>query len=288
LAFATLWPHVLIIRLFDRVGKGMRTSPRDAIISHTKQRLRGRSFGVQRALDQLGAVLGPIIAILLLRVFSFRTIFLLAIIPGILSIPLLIFFVKEPKLNIRKKIKMNFSFNDQLKKFIIIITFFSLSNFSFAFLILRANEIGISLQYSTLLYLVFTSLSSLMAVPVGILSDKIGRKTVISFGFILFGLMCFGFTYTSSFLFSILLFAIYGLFVAINETIPRTFVSDLSISKYRGTALGAYHTMVGLAALPASVIVGFLWQIFGSAVSFYYSSFIAFISAILILTFIKN
>lgn len=286
LAFSQIWYHVLLFASLERVGKGLRTAPRDAIIADSMPKERGKGFGIHRSLDTFGAILGSILVFLLFWFlnFSFKIIILIASAIAFTSlIPL--YFVSE-----RKRKPQNISLNislrilpKSLKLFIVISTLFALSNFSYMFFILRAQEfftgksaIGIPI----LLYVLFNIFYAVFAVPFGTLSDKIGRKKVIVFGYLLFSLTSFGFAFANSLPFFIALFALYGMVYAIVDGNQRAFVSDLASGDLRATALGTFHTTTGLAALPASVIAGFLWQI-DPSFTFLYGALVSIISVIL-------
>ncbi len=286
LAFSQIWYHVLLFASLERVGKGLRTAPRDAIIADSMPKERGKGFGIHRSLDTFGAILGSILVFLLFWFlnFSFKIIILIASAIAFTSlIPL--YFVSE-----RKRKPQNISLNislrtlpKSLKLFIVISTLFALSHFSYMFFILRAQEfftgksaIGIPI----LLYVLFNIFYAVFAVPFGTLSDKIGRKKVIVFGYLLFSLTSFGFAFANSLPFFIVLFALYGMVYAIVDGNQRAFVSDLASGDLRATALGTFHTTTGLAALPASVIAGFLWQI-DPSFTFLYGALVSIISVIL-------
>lgn len=294
LALATSWFHVLAVRFADRVGKGIRTSPRDAMIADsTDEKVRGKAFGFHRSMDTLGAMIGPSIAFLLFPLFGYRNIFLLATIPGVIAVFLILAFVKERERPIQKNnpqpIKFSFkSLSKEFKIFVILAALFALGNFSYAFIILRAQDVGITPELIPLLYLLFNTVYALFSIPAGILSDKIGRKPVIALGYTTFGVMCLGFAVATSSILAIVMFALYGIFNAITETVQRAFVSDLTIAELRATALGTFHAAVGMAALPASIVAGVLWQSFGATATFLYGATLAFLSTILLIILLKN
>ncbi|KAA0000091.1 MAG: MFS transporter [Thermoplasmata archaeon] len=290
LAFSKIWQHILISASLERIGKGLRTAPRDAIIADSMPEERGKGFGIHRALDTSGAILGSIIAFLLFWLFgfSFNTIIFSAATLVFLSlIPL--YFVKEKK---RKPQDINFKIGLKnlpyhLKLFILISSLFALANFSYMFFILRAQEVFTDkLSMPILLYVLFNIFYALFAIPFGKLSDKIGRKKVIGFGYLLFSLTSLGFAFFNSLMAFIILFALYGIVYAIVDGNQRAYVSDLSPERLRATALGTFHTVIGLASLPSSLIAGFLWQINPSA-TFIYGAAISIFSAISII-FLKK
>lgn len=292
IALANNWGQVLLVRFLDRVGKGVRTSPRDALISESiEARERGKYFGFHRMMDTMGAVVGTMLASLFLFVFGryfamplmlqYRTIFWIALIPGLLSVITLVFFVKEPKFV--EQGKKLFSFRAALPKpfvrFLIIVGLFELVHFSYALFILRVAELGVIVPLIPLVYLAYNIVYAATAMPFGQLADKVGKKTMLAVGYLLFGLMCLGFAFASQSYQAWLLFIIFGLAVAIIEAVPRAMVPDMVPSEVKGTAYGFYHMLVGLMDLPASLIAGLLWDAFGPLVAFSYGGVVAVISA---------
>ena len=287
LAFSNTWQQVLVFTGFERIGKGLRTAPRDAIIADSTPK-RGRGFGWHRALDTSGAIIGSILVFILFwfLFFGFKTIILIAgLIAFISLIPLI--FVKEKK---RKKQKISLKvgikkLSKKLRFFILIASIFALANFSYMFFILRASQafsgrfaIGIPI----LLYILFSIFYSGLAIPAGNLSDKIGRKKVLIFGYMLFAIVAFGFAYFNSMFAFIILFALYGVVFALVDANQRAYVADLS-GKLKATALGTFYTIIGLIALPSSLIAGFLWQSINPIVVFVYAGIMALIAVLFFL-----
>lgn len=282
LAFSTLWGHVLALKSIERLGKGFRSAPRDVILAGSvKKEKRGRSFGLHRAMDSGGSVLGSLLALLLFWYLgmSFKVLFIIAGLLGLFSI-IPLFFVKEKK-TVRQK-SMTFKvgwqgLNKNLKWFFVISGLFALGNFSYMFFVLKVQDflsgsllIGGPLIFYIIYQLSYTSL----AVPAGILSDKIGRKKVLLFGYGLFFFVCLGFISIKNFWLFIGLFLLYGLMYAFVNATERAYVSDLAEENVRGTALGTYYLFTSLAVLPGGLIAGYLWDLsktytfaFGAAVS---------------------
>jgi len=290
LAFSKIWQHILVFASLERIGKGLRTAPRDAIIADSLPKERGKGFGIHRAMDTSGAITGSIVVFLLFWFFefNFKSIILIAAILAFLSlIPL--YFVKERKRklqNINLKISLK-NLPQSLKLFILISGIFALANFSYMFFILRAQEFFVgklSIGIPILLYILFNIFYAVFAIPFGRLSDKIGRKKVIVFGYLLFSLTSLGFAFFNSLIAFIVLFALYGMVYAIVDGNQRAYVSDLSSEELRATALGTFHTTIGLTALPASLIAGFLWQI-NPSITFIYGTVISIISVGLFIIF---
>lgn len=281
LAIATIWPHALAVRFFDRVGKGIRDSPRDALIaSSIAKSRRGRAFGLQRALDTAGAVIGTILAsILLANLIGYRTIFLLSLLPAFIGVMILIFLVKEIKFVTRENIKIKRNFSTGFKRFLIVAAIFNLANFSYAFFILKASQAGIAVMLIPIVYLLYNIFYAMFSYHAGRFSDKIGRKTVIAIGYALFALTALGFAFLPSALFVWPLFALYGMQIALVEPSSRAYISELVSPAHRGTAFGAYYTTIGLVALPASLIAGFVWDLLGSNATFLLAAILAIIAA---------
>ncbi|MHA1743887.1 MAG: MFS transporter [Candidatus Heimdallarchaeota archaeon] len=292
LSLSKMWQHVLAFASLERIGKGLRTAPRDAIIADSMPKERGKGFGIHRAMDTLGAIAGSIVVFLLFWFFglSFRSIILVAAVLAFLSlIPL--YFVKERKRkaqNINLKIGLK-NLPKPLKLFILVSGVFALANFSYMFFILRAQEFFVgrsSVGIPILLYVFFNIFYATFAIPFGRLSDKIGRRKVIVFGYLLFSLTSLGFVFLSSLPAFIALFALYGMVYAMVDGNQRAFVSDLSSEELRATALGTFHTTVGLAALPASLMAGILWQI-NPSMTFAYGAIVSAVSVALFII-LKN
>jgi len=290
LAFSKIWQHVLVFASLERIGKGLRAAPRDAIIADSMPKERGKGFGIHRAMDTSGAVAGSIVVFLLFWFlgFNFKSIIIIAAILATLSlIPL--YFVKERKRE-PQKISLKIGLKNlprPLKLFILVSGMFALANFSYMFFILRAQEFftgKLSIGIPILLYVLFNIFYAVFAVPFGRLSDKIGRKKVIVFGYLLFSLTSLGFAFFNSLTAFIILFALYGIVYAIVDGNQRAYVSDLSSEELRATALGTFHTTIGLTALPASLIAGFLWQI-NPSMPFIYGAVIGIISVVLFIVF---
>ena len=287
LSLAYSWPFVLFARFIDRFGKGTRTSARDALIAENSDNsARGRSFGFHRALDTLGAVVGPLIALLAIHFLdnNFRLIFFLAFIPACIAILLLIIFVKEKRGEEKFPPAFNFSWRNldsSFKIFLLISFIFALGNSSDAFLILRAQNLGLTTALVMLTYILFNFTYAIFSMPAGIISDKIGPKKVLLTGFLLFSAiyLFFGLTNVSFLLW--FLFPLYGIYMALTEGIGKAYISNLVPQEKVGTAFGIYQTTIGLCTFFSSLIAGLLWTYIGVSAPFIFGSVMAIISALL-------
>ncbi len=294
LAFSSLWQHVLVFSSLERTGKGIRTAPRDAIISDAMPGERGRGFGFHRAMDTSGAFLGAGLVFILFWFLDldFKTIIIIA---GALSLPAIfsLHFLREKKPKPQKaaSLKLNIkNLTPPLKLFIFVSTVFSLANFSYMFFILRARDAfegKLSVGIPILLYILFNIFYASLAMPFGRLSDRTGRRSTILAGFGLFSMVCLGFAFLNSLRAFIILFGLYGTVFALIDGNQRAYISDLAPPGLTATALGAYHTLTGLAALPGSLIAGLLWQVRPEA-AFLYGTAMGSVSVILFLFFAKH
>jgi MFS family permease len=271
---AQSWSQVLAIRFADRVGKGIRTPPRDAMLAAlTPAENRGRAFGLQRAMDNAGAFVGPILAALLLK-FVFpeeRTVFLLALVPGLAAVALLIWRVPDrsrPSPPVAQARPAQGQLPRALWIAIGIFTLFALANSTDAFLLLRARDAGVPLWQMPLLWAFFQGVKSAAGVPGGALSDRIGRAPTLALGWMVYALSYVGFAFATTAAAVWPLFAFYGLFFALTEGTERAMVADLVPERLRGRAFGAFHAAVGLTALPASLLFGIWWKAIGPRAAF--------------------
>lgn len=284
--FSTSWGQVLTIRFADRFGKGIRGAPRDALIADsTTKENRGKAFGFHRAMDTLGAAIGPLSAFWIVSHFhgNYRLVFWWSAVPGLIAVLLLIFFLKEKKAASQAAAEMpKLSFrglDPHLILFIISATVFALGNSSDAFLILRAKNLGLSVVQVPLAYFTFNATYSLASLPAGMLSDRLGRRPVLITGYLIFALIYLGFGLANRPWHVWMLFVLYGLYYAATEGIQKAYIADFVGKGRRGTAIGTFNALTGLATLPASVIAGFLWQHVTPAAPFYYGSALAVAAA---------
>ena len=299
------WGQVLGVRFADRLGKGLRTSPRDALVAASSlPEERGRSFGFHRAMDTGGAVVGLGIAaaivfllqeeILELVQSTYQRIVLIGVVPAVLAVLLLFFFVQErheiivqENALIQQPQRAEGGFSTQFKVFLAIMFIFTLGNSSDAFLSLRAQNLGYSLFHIILMFVVFNITYAATSLPAGILSDKLGRKRVIALGWLIYALVYFGFAHTVAPWQVWLLFAFYGLYYGLTDGVARAFIADMVAEERRGTAYGLYHGIVGIALLGASLIAGWLWVAISPAAPFFFGAGLAAVAMVAIITLIR-
>ncbi len=287
LALSFGWPQVLLARFVDRAGKGVRTSPRDALIADsTPAGYSGRAFGFHRAMDTAGAVIGPLLALGLVALADerLRLVFIIAVIPAAISV-LPFTAVREvlPKGGTRAP-----SFwprGDVPRQFWLVLgitVLFALTNSSDAFIILRGRDLGMSLTAVVLAYVLYNTLYSLLAFPLGELSDRIGKRQVLVMGFSVFGGVYLGFALTNSSAAIWPLFAVYGVYIAATEGVARSFVSDLAPPAERATLLGLYHALVSGAMVVSSSVAGVLWEVISPRAPFFIGAAGGLVCALLI------
>ena len=288
LGASTGWPMVLGLRFADRLGKGVRTAARDALIADSSdEKHRGRAFGFHRALDTSGAVVGPLLALALLGVLGedLRLVFMLAFVPAALGVLLLVLKVQErPRKVGAGSGTLSFRlalFDRRFNLFLLAIMVFSLGNSSDVFLILRAKDLGFSTFLAVLAYAFYNVVYALASTPAGIISDRIGRKWVMGIGLLVFAGVYSGFAFAGDPFLVWPLFAVYGFYIAMTEGVGKAFAVDLVPEGVRGTALGTYHMAVGLLSLPASFAAGLLWTLVSPAAAFALGAVMAVLAAAL-------
>jgi len=299
LYFATIWGVVAAVRFVDRMGKGIRTSPRDALVADSAPpEEMGKSFGFHRGMDTAGAVIGLAVAAMVVYVVqrggleltrdAFQTIVLIGIAPAVLAVLVLLFFVRERGKGADSRgvscsangqpsgaVETKRGFDFRFKLFLAAVVVFTLGNSSDAFLILRAQDLDFSVPQILLLFVAFNLVYALSALPAGLVSDRLGRKRVIVVGWSIYALAYLGLAVVSAAWQVWLLFALYGLYYGVAEGVSRAFVCDLVPAERRGTAYGLYHTAVGLSLLPASLIAGWLWHLIGPEAPFFFGAAMA-------------
>ena len=299
---ATSWGSVLAIKLGDRLGKGIRTSPRDALVADSvAAEERGRGFGLHRAMDTTGAVLGLAIAAVIIYLLqgggltlslkTYQWLVLIGVVPAVLSVLVLLFFVHErkPSPGARQLPQIRLAgFSTRFKLFLFIMAVFTLGNSSDFFVILRAQNLGSSVLYVVLMLVLFNITYAVTSLPAGVLSDRLGRRRIIAVGWLIYALVYLGFALASELWQVWLLFACYGVYYGMVEGVARAFVADLVPEEKRGTAYGLYHGVVGLTLLPASLIAGWLWQAYSPAAPFFFGAALAFLAMVGIMGVVRE
>lgn len=282
--------HILVMRFVERIGKGVRTAPRDSLIAgSTEGENTGRSFGFHKAMDNCGAIIGPLLSFAIISTFTnnYRLVFIFSAIPAFLSIFIIATFIKDAKKDkslLPKKISIK-DFPKRFYIFLAIIFVFTLGNSTDQLLLVKANDVGINALYIPLVYLVFNSVSVLFAVPMGMLSDRIGREKLIIFGYFAYAVIYFGFGVTGSVGIVIGLFAFYGIYSAATDGVQKALVSDLTGKDRKGTGMGIYNSLLGITLLPASLIAGLLYDHINNRAPFFFGAAMAFIAAILMVLY---
>ena len=280
------WGFVFIGRWIDRFGKGIRTAPRDALIADsTDPTRRGRAFGLHRAMDTFGAVIGIILAYYFFTRFSgdYSRVFLYSLIPAFLGV-FALFFVKESRKTVKgstSKPVLKWSLLDRrLKGFLIVTLIFTLGNSSNQFLLLRAKNLGFNDATVLLLYLTYNLVYMAFAYPAGRISDRIGRKKLIVVGYLFYGLVYFGFAMVASGSYLWVLFGLYGIYIRLTEGVQKALISDIAPVETRATLIGLHATLEGIGLLPASFIAGLLWNNISASAPFYFGGLMGIISAV--------
>lgn len=297
LIFSASWWGVLGARIIDRSGKGIRTAPRDVMVSESAGREHlGRAFGIHKTLDMAGASIGIFTAYMLMSrsngVFDYKQLFMISIVPALIGLSLFMFLENKSSED-RPKININFggrlkALDSRLKIYLFVVFIFTLGNSSNTFLLMRAKNMGYSDSGAVFLYFVYTFTASVLSMPFGKKSDIVGRKKLLVLGYIVFSLVYFGFAIAMSKQFIFVLFMMYGSYTAIITAVERAFISEIAHLEIRGTVLGLHSTLSGLALFPASLIAGFLWENLGASAPFLFGAFMALLAATMIALFIKE
>jgi len=287
IGLAQSFGQVLAIRLTDRVGKGIRGAARDALIADSVDpKFRGRAFGFHSAGDNAGAMLGPLIAFALLRWegFDLRRVFLWTAVPGALAMLVLVLWVREvPRSGAAAKPKadrLEGGMGRRFWGFLGVLVLFTLGNSTDAFLLLRANQLGVAAAFIPIVWAVLNVVKAVTNTPGGILSDRLGRKPLIVAGWLVYALVYFAFARAHAAWQAWALFAAYGLYFGLTEGVQSALVADLVPAARRGAAFGWYNLAIGIAALPASLLFGAVWDRWGSPVAFQMGALIALVAAV--------
>ena len=281
--------QVLLIRVSDRIGKGIRSSPRDALIADSVDpSMRGKAFGIRNAADNAGALLGPVIAFALLSWFhlSLRTVFWLAAVPGAIAIVVAFTGIREvPRTSAvsGKKTELSGGMGSRFWAFLAVIFIFTLGNSTDAFLLLRAKQLGVPVALAPIIWALLNGVKSASNVPGASLSDRVGRRPILVAGWIVYALVYFLFARATQAWHAWALFAAYGIFFGLTEGTELALVADVVPKERRGAAYGWYYLAIGVGALPASLIFGVLWDRYGSPVAFSVGASLALVAALAML-----
>jgi MFS family permease len=293
-AVATGWVEAFIVRAIDRIGKGVRTAPRDALIADSiPETISGKAFGIHRTIDQLGAILGPIAAFAILQVMDIRFVFLFSLIPGAVAVFILIYFVKEVVVvktyssNIRSLITKR---ENRPFVFLLVVSgIFGLGAFNFSFILLKASDLKIEESFIPIVYIVINVAHAAVGIPAGILADRIGKEKVLIIGYIVFVVSTILMAILSeSQLSAYILASIFGIYLGIGETIQRAIIPKYVSSEMRGTAYGLYYLVAGITFFMANVVFGFLWDAYTLNIAVLYSIVLSVGAIIGMLIFIKQ
>jgi MFS family permease len=288
IGLASSWPGVLGARSLDRLGAGTRSAPRDALVAASADLAhRGKAFGLEGVGDNLGACLGPLVAVLLLslRHVGLRAVFLLAAIPGLLSL-LMVLFVREREAPEGKKAKLDLDirhFPRGYHSYLLVTAVFGIGNSSNSFLILRTKDLGASLEKTILIYALFNFVAALASYPAGYLSDILGRKRVLLLSFFVFLVVYTGFGFTTNVVLVGALFALYGIYQGVFRSVGKAFAADFLPPELHASGVGWFTATVGLSGLVASVIGGELWARIGPSATFLYGAVFALLGSIALL-----
>ena len=300
-ALSTGWLDAFVVRTTDRIGKGLRTAPRDALIADSvSESISGKAFGIHRTIDQMGAILGPIAAFSLLQIMDIRGVFVVSLIPGAIAVLILILFVKEIAIKregrskaatIFSNIGTVMSDNKPFVFLLIISGIFSLGAFNFSFILLKASELGIDNDLIPIVYAVINVSHTAIGIPSGILADKIGKEKVLIIGYSIFAVSTVIMAAISSpgnSINAFILAAIFGLYIGISETVQRAVVPRYVSSELRGTAFGIYNVVLGTSLFVSNVVFGFLWDNYNLNVAVVYSIGLTLAAIIGMFVFIKR
>jgi len=282
-------PIVFATRVTDRIGKGIRTAPRDALLGSYSDGNSGAVFGFHRAMDTLGAAIGPVIALILLNIFpeNYQLIFIVAFVPSVIAVALTL-MVKDRVVSTKDPIKKNYfeflkSSPKSYKKILLLLAVFSLVNSSDVFLILKSRDISESSTLAIFGYIFYNIVYAASSYPMGSLSDKLGKRNIFTVGLVLFSLVYFGFAFIPDIYLLWVLFALYGIYAASTEGISKAWISDIIPDERRGTAIGLATLITGICVMIGSFATGFLWDKFGSQVPFLISAIVSLIIALFVI-----
>ena len=302
----TNFADTITVRIVDRIGKGIRTAPRDALIADSiEESNSGKAFGIHRTLDQIGAIIGPLFAFLFLELFggNIQYIFLLSIIPGIVSLFVLVHFVKDKIINRKVEQLVKITFFSNLKNLfienkvfvclVIIMGVFSLGAFNYSFVLLQSSDLGVEQNFVPIIYSIINITHTAIGIPAGILSDRIGKEKVLIIGFFLFVMAALLMYFSehnnnnnNNIIYIISIPLIYGLYVGISETVQRALISKYVSEHNRGTAFGFYGLIIGICLLIGNITFGFLWDNYDISIALLYSLSLSILAIVSLFSFI--
>ncbi|RLE82188.1 MAG: hypothetical protein DRJ51_02190 [Thermoprotei archaeon] len=291
---AHTWIDALVIRVMDRIGKGIRTSPRDALLSESvKDRELGKAFGLHRSLDQAGAILGPFLSLVLLPLIGMRRIFLLSFIPAALALVILWAFVVEAVWRPKASVKVLRGARSLLRgKFLVLlgaVTIFYMGAFNYSFILVRAAELGIPVALIPLVYMVINIMHTAIGLPAGFLADRVGREVMLALGYAFFSATSLSLILIRETpLYAFIAALMFGIYAGIVDTIQRALLPKYVPSDMRGTAYGIYYITIGFASLVGNSVVGYLWDVLSYRVAFAYSLLLSVIAIGAVLTSLKS
>lgn len=283
-AFTPVWQWLVPFKILDRSGK-IRAAPRDALVADiSTEKNRGGNFGLMKAMDNLGAVCGIVICLFLFEKIGFTSLFLLAALPSLVSAFLIYKYIKENRVS-DQKLSAAFTFKDldaNFNLFLVLNSIFTLGAFSYSFLLIFAGKSGFKAAHLPIFYLIITVTAAIFSLPMGKLSDKIGRKKLMYLAFLLWAAICASLIYSSASIIVFATFILYGMHKAALETVQKTYTSELCPECFRATGLGVFQMAIGICALPASVIAGVLWDKINMRAPFYFSLVLSLIACFLL------
>lgn len=275
-AVATSWGQAFAVRVVDRAGKGTRTSPRDALISDSIPKSQaGKGFGLHRSLDQVGAVLGPLLAFALLPLIGLRNLFWVSFIPGAIAVLILLFFVTDARTKVRQRNVIENARAVLTREFVlllVVLEIFTVGAYNFSFVLLEASTLGVQQNFIPLVYTLLNLATVIIGLPAGILADKVGKLPVLCLSFLVFLVTSIaGAVFAGYWLYGFLIAFLYGSYLSISDTVQRALIPDFTRPELKGTAYAVFYTLIGIGSLIANSVFGALWTTLGSSLAFRFS-----------------
>ena len=295
IAFASIWPLVLVARFADRFGKGIRSAPKDALIADTaSEKSRGRAYGFERAMDNTGAVLGPMTGLALLwwlGVERMKTIFLISTIPAGVAAVLILTLREKRDEHAASKRSIKFSLagvTREYRSLLVVTAVFGLANSANAFLILRAENLGLATEWTIVAYTLYNAVAALASMPAGAASDRFGRRNLLIIGYGIYAISYLGFGLATEAWMAWPLFVLYGMFPAMTDGVAKAMAVDTAGSAGRATAIGIYSMVAGVAQIAASYVGGLLWDRIDARATFFLGAALAAVSVVLLFTLLPS